>query len=523
MISTDVFERFCETGNLRERAAAAECDAEVARLFLDAPLGDELMEDLKTLLSEARYPLAVRSSSLLEDSEFHPLAGLYKTIMLPNSSASEATRLEQLSRAIRLIWASTFFIGPRTYMEATSQRMEEERMAVIIERLVGRPHGDRFYPDFAGVAQSRNFYPMGSLAPEDGIATVALGLGETVVSGGKALRFSPRRPGVLPQMGTPAEALRNSQRELVALDLGDPERTIDVDESVSLVRFGLEVAETDGTLAAAGATYSPDDDRIHDSLFRKGARLVTFAGVLKHDVFPLAPLLDELLTAGREGMGTAVELEFAVVLGADDQPSEMAVVQLRPLMAQEGEGEVSLAGEPDRPHLLAGPALGNGVVRDLRDVVYLHPERLDFGEEPRAGARAGPAQRPARPRPPPLPADGAGTVGDRRPLAGRPGDLGRGLGGAGDRRAGAPGLGGRGLPGEPLLPQHHVAAGGLLLHPHGRRRTDRRPRLAREPARRGRDRRHPPRRPPGPPRRGSTAGRDGGWCCARGAIYGSSR
>lgn len=378
VVGTDLFERYCERGDLRERAAEAADDAEVARLFLAVPLDDELMSDLAALLAEARYPLAVRSSSLLEDSEFHPLAGLYKTILLPNSSPSDATRLEQLSRAIRLVYASTFYRGPRTYMEATSQRLEEERMAVIVERLVGRAHGDRFYPDFAGVAQSHNFYALGALTPEDGITTVALGLGETVVSGGKALRFSPRHPGVLPQMTTPKDALRSSQRHFFALDLGDSERIIERDESATLVRLGLDAAEADGTLAAVGATYSADNDRIYDSIFRRGARLVTFAGVLKHGVFPLAPLLDELLAAGEEGMGTAVEMEFAVVLGGDGRPAEMAVVQLRPLMAQEGEGEVDLAAHPGRPRLVAGPALGNGVVRDLADVVYLHPDRVDF-------------------------------------------------------------------------------------------------------------------------------------------------
>jgi CheY-like chemotaxis protein len=380
VLCTDVFERFCEQGDLRERAAALTTDDEVARLFLSQPLDDELMGDLEALLSEARYPLAVRSSSLLEDSEFHPLAGLYKTVLLANSPASDADRLEQLSRAIRLVYASTCFLCPRTYMEATSQRLEEERMAVIVERLVGRRRGDRFYPDFAGVAQSRNFYPLGALEPEDGIATVALGLGETVVSGGKALRFSPRHPGVLPQMSTTADALRNSQRHFYALDLGDPERAVDLDGAAGLVRLGLEEAEADGALAAVGATYSRDNDRVYDSVFRRGARLVNFAGVLKHGLFPLAPLLDELLAVGREGMGTAVEMEFAAVLAADGQPAEMAVLQLRPLMAQEGAGKVDVDEDDERPRLLAGPALGNGVVGDLRDVVYLHPARLDLAK-----------------------------------------------------------------------------------------------------------------------------------------------
>jgi DNA-binding NarL/FixJ family response regulator len=384
VVCTDWFDRFLARDGLRERAIAAEEDAEIARLFLAQPLEDELMEDLEALLAEARYPLAVRSSSLLEDSEFHPLAGLYKTFLLPNAAPSDKVRLDQLARAVRLVWASTFFSGPRTYMAATSQRLEEERMAVIVERLVGRAHGDRFYPDFAGAAHSRNYYPLGALAPEDGIATVALGLGETVVGGGRALRFSPRHPGVLPQMSTPADALASSQRELWALDLGDPDSSVGLDEAATLVKVDLAAAERDGTLAPVGATYSPDDDRIYDSIYRPGVRIVNFAGVLKHGLFPLAPLLDELLTLGGEGMATPVELEFAALLERGEEQAEMAVVQLRPLTPHGGEVEVELdpSGQA-RPRLLWGPALGNGVFRDVRDVVYLHPERCDFADSHR--------------------------------------------------------------------------------------------------------------------------------------------
>jgi len=383
VICTDVFDRFCRRDGLWERALACDDDAEVARMFLAQSLDDELLGDLAVLLEEARYPLAVRSSSLLEDSEFQPLAGLYKTFLLPNSSPSDSVRLEQLSRAVRLIYASTFFRGPRTYMEATSQRIEEEKMAVVIQRLVGRRHDGRFYPDFAGVAQSHNYYPLRWLEPEDGIAAVALGLGETVVSGDRAFRFSPAHPELALQMATPEQALRTSQRRFYALDLGDSEAEIGSDESATLVRLGLEAAEQDGTLAAVGATYSPDNDAIYDSIYRRGVRLVNFAGVLKHRRFPLAPLLTELLAIGREGMGTPVEMEFAALVRADgdgDAPAEMSVLQLRPLVAEGRTVEVDLEGR-GRPRLIAGPALGNGVIEGVRDVVYLHPDRLgDLGE-----------------------------------------------------------------------------------------------------------------------------------------------
>ncbi|MEM7049776.1 MAG: PEP/pyruvate-binding domain-containing protein [Acidobacteriota bacterium] len=376
VICTDAFDRFCDRGQLRERVLRAESDAEIAALFLERELAADLLDDLRALLATTEYPLAVRSSSLLEDSEFQPLAGLYKTFLVPNSSASMATRLAQLSRAIRLVYASTFFRGPRTYMDATHQRIEEEKMAVIIERLVGRRHGRRFYPDFAGVAQSHNYYPMAAARPADGIATVALGLGETVVGGGRAFRFSPHHPRAALTMATPADALRTSQNRFYALDLGDPGMVPGLDEAANLLHLDLSVAEEDGTLAAVGATYSLDNDVVYDSLGREGPRLVNFAGVLKHDVFPLAPLLAELLELGREGMGTEVELEFAAVLG---EPKELSVLQLRPLLSHGREREVDLDElGSERPRLLAGPALGNGVVRDLCDVVYVHPERLDL-------------------------------------------------------------------------------------------------------------------------------------------------
>lgn len=383
VICTDVFDRFCSRNNLRERAMEAGSDEEVAELFLAQELDYELLSDLRTILNEVRYPLAVRSSSLLEDSEYQPLAGLYSTYVLPNCSPSDDVRLEQLSRAVRLVFASTFFRGPRTCMEATSLRIEEEKMAVIVQRLVGRRHGDRFYPHFAGVAQSHNYYPVGHMKPEDGIATVALGLGHSVVVGGRGFRFSPKHPQVLPQMSTTRDALRNSQRDFYALDLANPDVEVGLEETGNLLSLDLETAERDGTLEPVGATYSPDNDRIYDTVHRDGVRLVNFAGVLKHDCFPLAGLLEELLELGREGMGTPCEMEFAAVLSdSSDTPSELAVLQLRPLNARGREMEVDLDDAAEGPRLLAGPVLGNGVIEDLRDVVYVHPDRFRTRDTP---------------------------------------------------------------------------------------------------------------------------------------------
>lgn len=390
VIGTDLFDRFCEHENLRQRALEASTDKEVVQLFLAQPLPKELDEDLDVILGQMHVPIAVRSSSLHEDSESLPLAGLFKSYMLPNCSRSDQVRKNQLSRAIRLIYATPFLHPVRSYIEASALRVEEEKMAVIIQELVGRRHGDYFYPDFAGVAQSYNYYPLRFIQPDDGIATVALGLGQTIVRGRKALRFSPRYPRILPQMSTPQDALSASQREFFALDLSDSELEPQVDEDAHLVTFGLDVAEQHGTLEALGATYSADNDAIYDTIYRDGARLVNFAGVLKHGRFPLAPLLTDLLAMGQEGMGTPIEMEFAVTLpvsssaagssaaGTSTDPKarpEIALLQLRPLVTQSGDRQVDIDELPkDCVPLIVGSALGNGVICGIRDVVYVNPD-----------------------------------------------------------------------------------------------------------------------------------------------------
>lgn len=370
VICTEVFEQYVARSGLRERALAAPDDDAVRALFLAEPLPDSLMEDLAAFLAEVRYPLAVRSSSLLEDSAFAPLAGLYDTRLVPNRSPDDGVRLQQLATAIKLVYASTFFQSARRYMQAASLRLEEERMSVILQRLIGTRHGARFYPDFAGTAQSRNFYPIRYCAPEDGVATVALGLGHTVVDGGRALRFCPRYPEVVPQLSSPEQALREAQTEFRALDL-----TATGDAALRATGYPLEAAEGDGTLDAVASVYDADNDRLIDSLGTPGPRVVTFAPVLKFDRFPLARLLSELLALGAEGLGTDVELEFAAALGDDAGRSEFAFLQLRPLVAAAPGANPGLAPREGERVWLRGPALGAGAIPGLADVVYVHPER----------------------------------------------------------------------------------------------------------------------------------------------------
>ncbi|HIA02661.1 MAG TPA: hypothetical protein EYN06_02545 [Myxococcales bacterium] len=379
VVCTHEFDRFTHQHKLRDRVLECKNDQEIANLFLKSRISNDVHKDLQALLEEVRYPLAVRSSSLLEDSQFQPFAGVYNTYMLPNNDPSMRVRLRQLRRAIKLVYASTFFAAARAYMHAINRRVEEESMGVLIQRLVGTDFGERFYPTFSGVAQSYNFYPIRYMKPEDGIAHVALGLGRTVVEGGRALRFSPSHPHILPQMSTPDDALRNSQRQFFGLNLTNPRVKVTLHEEDTLVQPGLDIAEKDGSLIHVGATYVPGEGRIYDTIYRDGGRLVNFAPILKHDRLPLADILTDILTLGRESMGCPVEMEFAVNLNVPEgERPEFAVVQIRPLVTSDVNLDTEFAdADPKQVVLRSERALGNGLLPDIRDVVYIPRAQFD--------------------------------------------------------------------------------------------------------------------------------------------------
>lgn len=375
VICADFFDLYTNQNDLRKRVMAAKSDEEVAELFLAQELPGDLMEALWRVVEQVHYPLAVRSSSLLEDVTIQPLAGLYDTYMLPNNDPDFQTRLHQLSRAIRLVMASAFYREARRHLRAHNFRPEREKMAVMVQRIVGRQHEQYFYPDFAGVAQSHNYYPMRYLKPEDGIAVVAMGMGHTVVEGRKALRFSPKHPQILPQMSTIREATQSSQRDFFALNLDSSAHSEGRNTGLSLSLLELSDAERHGTLEPLGATYCHQNNMIYDTIYREGARLVNFAGVLKFDRFPLATVLSEVLDACEEAMGAAVELEFAVTLNKD-KPPEMALLELRPLSGVGNEDVDLKPYEARKDQLCHGKALGNGSMEDIHDIVYLHPDRM---------------------------------------------------------------------------------------------------------------------------------------------------
>jgi len=377
VLATDVFDQFLEENRLYDFAIGAASEEAIRERFAPARFPRQALKDLRRLLRQTDYPLSVRSSGLLEDSPSQPLAGVYRTVMVPNRGPLER-RLEELVTAVKAVYASTFSEQAKAFLDMTPFRLEQEKMAVIVQRMIGARHGDRFYPDFSGVARSYNVYPSPPMKSEDGVAAVALGLGRAVVEGDTCLRFSPRYPRHL--LGGPSadDLLHNAQREFYALDL--PHRKpLSGPEGAELTRFTLEDAEQDGTLAAVGSTWSPENQAITDGIGRPGVRLVSFAPILKHGVFPLAEVLDTMLEMGRRGTGGEVEIEFAVNLSVPERRlPEFAFLQMRPLAIGGGMEAIDL-NEPPAGEVLCRSAavLGHGRVSDLRDLVVVDYHRYD--------------------------------------------------------------------------------------------------------------------------------------------------
>lgn len=378
VLGTDVFDRFLDANDLRSDALERTDDRAILERFMAAALPADVRRDLAAFIDRIRYPLAVRSSSLLEDSHHLPAAGIYPTHMLPNADPDGAVRLDQLEHAVKHIYASTFFQDAKAYLAATPNRVEDEKMAVVIQQVVGRTHGDVVYPDISGTARSVNYYPIRDMKPEEGIATVALGLGRTVVEGERAIRFSPAHPTWLPQLSTPDDILDNAQRTFWALDVSRPLDFGDPDPNQNLVRLDLDAAERHGTLWRVASVYARDNHTVYDGLSRPGVRLVTLAPILKHRIFPLPQVLQLLLEVGQAGLSGPVEIEFAADLEpAAGGPAQLAFLQIRPLVALPS-GAVDLDGlDPDRLFIRSSRALGSGRNDEIRDIVAVPRESFD--------------------------------------------------------------------------------------------------------------------------------------------------
>ncbi|NOX88989.1 MAG: histidine kinase [Calditrichaeota bacterium] len=375
VLGTDVFDTFLDENNLRQFALSSDDDVEITRRFLAATrFPSDIIAELVSFLDLIKTPLAVRSSSLLEDSQYHPFAGVYQTYMIANNHENPLIRLNELLNAIKRVYASTFYKAAKQYINVTSYRLEEEKMAVIIQKMVGSKHKNRFYPTFSGVAKSYNFYPTPPQKPEDGIVSVALGLGKMIVDGGNTLKFSPKYPNHIAQLFSTKEFLRTSQHKFYALDFTkhQSEDLRPFDEAVRL--FSLKDAEEDGTLYYVGSTYLPQEDRVVDGLSRSGGRVINFAPILKHKVFPLSQISILLLEMGSWGMGTPVEIEFAVDMTATntDGLKEFGVLQMRPLVLKRELEQINIEDYHKENLICYSPSvLGHGVIKDIYDIVYV--------------------------------------------------------------------------------------------------------------------------------------------------------
>ena len=373
------FDRFIIENKIRENINGEyPNDYKIAERFLNGKICNELENDLKKILTYFKTPIAVRSSSLLEDSKSWPFAGIYKTYMLPNNHKDKNIRLNQLCQAIKLIYASVFFKESRAYIKSTSSKIEEEKMSVVIQELVGNDYDGNFYPTFSGVAQSYNFYPVGHQKSEEGIASIAIGLGKTVVGGERSLRFSPRYPQNIPEFSSLELILENSQKELYVLDTSKREFKLSEKEDVTLRKINVNDIKNDGTLDNIASSYNVNDGIIRDNLSEDSPVIITFNGILKYEIFPLSSLLQDILEIGQKGMGCPIQIEFAVDLKKDQSPI-FAILQIRPLAPSYEYSDVTWDEKIDEDKILinSNMALGNGVIKTIKDIVYVIPNKFD--------------------------------------------------------------------------------------------------------------------------------------------------
>ena len=379
VLCTDIFDEFMEENKLYKIALSDMDDEHILEHFLNARLPFRIHEDLYTFINVVSNPIAVRSSSLLEDSHYQPFAGIYSTYMVPNVSNDERQMIEMLSNAIKSVYASSFFKASKSYMEATANVIDEEKMGIVMQEVCGTQYGDRFYPTFSGVARSINFYPIEEEKPYEGIANVAMGLGKYIVDGGQTLRFSPKYPRKILQLSDPQMALSETQRHFYALDLNPDSFVASTDDSANLIQLRIKNAEKDGSLKYLASTFDYHSNQIMDTLQDGGMKVITFAKILKYNAFPLADILQKALEIGQDEMSLPVEIEFAVNLDTPEGvPAIFNLLQIRPIVDIKESVHVNLENVDTKDALIiSDSALGNGEIKDVQDVVYVKPDAFD--------------------------------------------------------------------------------------------------------------------------------------------------
>lgn len=379
VLSTDIFDEFMEENNLHKIALSDLSDEKILLHFIDARLPYRIHEDLYTFISFIKSPIAVRSSSLLEDSHYQPFAGVYSTYMIPNVMDDDRLMITMLGDAIKSVYASAFFKDSKAYMNATSNVIDEEKMGIVLQEICGLRYGDHFYPSVSGVARSINFYPIPPEKPKDGIANIALGLGKYIMDGGQTLRFSPKYPKKILQTSSPDMALKQTQNQFFALDLNPKSFKPSIDESHNLMNLRIVEAEKDGSINYIASTYDFQNNVIRDGIHYEGKKLITFSNILKHDTFPIARILEDVLEIGQKEMGKPIEIEFAIELNTKKgEPKIFNLLQIRPIVDNNQTAGIDFDKVTEEEAIIiSDSALGNGITNDIVDFVYVKPDSFD--------------------------------------------------------------------------------------------------------------------------------------------------
>lgn len=374
VLCTDIFDEFLDMNQLYQVALSDADDETILRAFLRAKLPDRLVEDFFAFFDVVKSPIAIRSSSLLEDSHYQPFAGIYSTYMIPYLT-DKYEMLRMLSDAIKGVYASVYYKDSKSYMQATSNVIDQEKMAVILQEVVGTQYGDRFYPSISGVARSINYYPINDELAEEGTVSLALGLGKYIVDGGLTLRVCPYHPDKVLQTSEMEMALRETQTRFYALDLKNMGQNFSLDDGFNLLKLPVKEAENDGSLNYIASTYDPYDMVIRDGIYPGGRKVITFANILQHDVFPLARILQLVQKYGQGEMRRPVEIEFAVNLNAAEKKGVFYLLQIRPMVDMKADLNEDLDAIPEDQLLLKSVnSLGQGIMDDIQDVIYVKTE-----------------------------------------------------------------------------------------------------------------------------------------------------
>ncbi|MBN2519471.1 MAG: phosphoenolpyruvate synthase, partial [Bacteroidales bacterium] len=376
VIATDIFDEFMRINDLYEIGFSDLSDEEILSHFIKAKLPEEINNDLNAYISVTKSPVAIRSSSLLEDSLFQPFAGIYSTYMIPYE---EDNMLKPLSVAIKSVYASVFFKNSKAYLAATSHRIEEEKMAVVLQEICGNKYDNKFYPTISGVARSINFYPIHPEKAEEGIANIAIGLGKYIVNGELSLRFSPKHPKNIIQLADPKIALKETQKRFYALNMDLKKFKPSVDECINILRLDIDEAVNNGSVDQVVSTYDFRNNVIRDGINYEGKKIITFSNILNYNIFPLADIISTLLDIGQREMNNPVEIEFAVNLDVPEgNPKIFNFLQIRPIVEREEVAEFRIDEVPkEKSIILSDLALGNGIIDDVKDMIYVKPDSYD--------------------------------------------------------------------------------------------------------------------------------------------------